>query len=118
MAPYEPLIVQNGGASMDYREAKERQARSRRRWNLIAFILFLIAPPAGVGVFIANKLDILPNIGGSVDLNSCPGIDSPAATACNVSASAAEMLTADIAVSAAARSAIIIFFMKQKPPIL
>ena len=53
---------------MDYREAKERQARSRRRWNLIAFILFLIAPPAGVGVFIANKLDILPNIGGSVDL--------------------------------------------------
>ncbi len=53
---------------MDYREAKERQARSRRRWNLIAFILFIIAPPAGVGVFIANKLDILPNIGGSVDL--------------------------------------------------
>ena len=53
---------------MDYREVKERQARSQRRWNLIAFLLFIIAPPAGVGVFIANKLDILPNIGGSVDL--------------------------------------------------
>ena len=53
---------------MDYREAKERQQRSKRRWNFIAFALFLVAPPAGVGVFIANKLDILPNIGGSVDL--------------------------------------------------
>lgn len=53
---------------MDYREAKERQERSRRRWNLIAFLLFIVATPVGVGVFIANKLDILPNIGGSVDL--------------------------------------------------
>ena len=39
---------------MDYREAKERQQRSKRRWNFIAFALFLVAPPAGVGVFIAN----------------------------------------------------------------
>ena len=53
---------------MDYNEVKERQARSKRRWNFIAFILFLIAAPAGVGVFIANRLDILPNIGGTVDL--------------------------------------------------
>ena len=53
---------------MDYREVKEQQARSKRRWNLIAFALFVFVPPAGVGVFIANKLDILPNIGGSVDL--------------------------------------------------
>ena len=53
---------------MNYREVKEQQARSRRRWNLIAFALFFFIPPAGVGVFIANKLDILPNIGGSVDL--------------------------------------------------
>ena len=53
---------------MDYNAVKERQARSRRRWNVIAFALFLFVPPAGVGVFIANKLDILPNIGGSVDL--------------------------------------------------
>ena len=53
---------------MDYNAVKEKQARSRRRWNFIAFALFLVAPPAGVGVFIANKLDILPNIGGSVDL--------------------------------------------------
>ena len=40
---------------MDYNEVKERQARSKRRWNFIAFILFLIAAPAGVGVFIANR---------------------------------------------------------------
>ncbi len=53
---------------MTYQESKERKARSNRRWNFIAFALFLIAPPAGVGVFIANKLDILPNIGGNVDL--------------------------------------------------
>ncbi len=53
---------------MNYNEAKERKARSTRRWNLIAFALFFFLPPAAVGVFIANKLDILPNIGGSVDL--------------------------------------------------
>ena len=53
---------------MEYKAYKEQQERSRRRWNFIAFALFLAIPPAGVGVFIANKLDILPNIGGSVDL--------------------------------------------------
>lgn len=53
---------------MNYNEVKERKARSTRRWNLIAFALFFFLPPAAVGVFIANKLDILPNIGGSVDL--------------------------------------------------
>lgn len=53
---------------MDYKAVKEQQARSKRRWNFIAFALFCFLPPAGVGVFIANKLDILPNIGGSVDL--------------------------------------------------
>ena len=53
---------------MNNREEKERQERSHRRWNLIALIVFCFAPPIAVGIFIANKLDILPNIGGSVDL--------------------------------------------------
>lgn len=53
---------------MNYNEMKERQARSKRRWNAIAFALFFVAAPLGVGVFIANKLEILPNIGGDLDV--------------------------------------------------
>jgi 5-bromo-4-chloroindolyl phosphate hydrolysis protein len=53
---------------MDYKEVKERQERSKRRWNFIAFAAFFFAPPVAVGIFIANRLDILPNIGGTVDL--------------------------------------------------
>ena len=53
---------------MNNREEKERLERSHRRWNLIALAVFCFAPPIAVGIFIANKLDILPNIGGSVDL--------------------------------------------------
>ncbi|MBO4418263.1 MAG: 5-bromo-4-chloroindolyl phosphate hydrolysis family protein [Oscillospiraceae bacterium] len=54
---------------MDYNSYKEQKARSKRRWNFIAIVLFFLAtPPVGVGVFIANKLDILPDIGGKVDI--------------------------------------------------
>ena len=53
---------------MDYRTYKEQKARSQTIWNMIAFGLFFILPPAAVGVFIANKLDILPTIGGKVEL--------------------------------------------------
>ncbi len=55
---------------MDYREAKERQERSRRRWTFIGLVLivFTISAPIGVGILIASRLDILPNIGGSIDL--------------------------------------------------
>ena len=53
---------------MDFNELKERKARSKRRWGFIAFLLFFVMPPAAVGLFVAIMLDILPNIGGSVDL--------------------------------------------------
>ena len=55
---------------MTYNETKERRARSKRRWNFIGFALLIlgISAPVGVGVLIANAMDILPNIGGSVDL--------------------------------------------------
>ena len=53
---------------MDFNEQKERKARSKRRWNFIGIALLFIAPPLGIGVFVANGLDILPNIGGNVDL--------------------------------------------------
>ena len=53
---------------MDFNEQKERKARSKRRWNFIGVALLFIAPPLGIGVFVANGLDILPNIGGSIDL--------------------------------------------------
>ena len=53
---------------MDYKEAKERQERSRRRWFFIGICLLPFLAPVGVGVLIANRLDILPNIGGSIDL--------------------------------------------------
>ncbi len=53
---------------MTYNESKERKARSKKRWNIIGVCLLPFFTPAGVGVLIANALDILPNIGGSVDL--------------------------------------------------
>ena len=55
---------------MTYNESRERRARSKKRWNIIgaALIILGISAPVGVGVLIANGLDILPNIGGSVDL--------------------------------------------------
>ena len=53
---------------MDFNEQKERKARSKRRWNFIGVALLFIAPPLGIGIFVANGLDILPNIGGTVDL--------------------------------------------------
>lgn len=55
---------------MTYNESRERKARSKKRWNIIgaALIILGISAPVGVGVLIANGLDILPNIGGSVDL--------------------------------------------------
>ena len=53
---------------MDYRAYKEQKARSKTIWNMIAFGLFFVLPPAAVGVFIANRLDILPMIGGKVEL--------------------------------------------------
>ena len=55
---------------MTYNETKERKARSKRRWNFIGLALLClgISAPVGVGVLIANAMDILPNIGGSVDL--------------------------------------------------
>ena len=55
---------------MNNREEKERHERSHRRWLFIGLILLClgISSPLGVGILIANGLDILPNIGGSVDL--------------------------------------------------
>ncbi len=55
---------------MDYRESKERRDRSRRRWYFIgiALVAITVTSPIGVGIIVANALDLLPNIGGSVDL--------------------------------------------------
>ena len=55
---------------MDFNEVKERKARSKRRWYMIGVALLVlgVSSPLGVGVIIANALDLLPNIGGSVDL--------------------------------------------------
>ena len=55
---------------MDFKEQKERKARSKRRWNVIGIALLVlgISSPLGIGVLVANALDILPNIGGTVDL--------------------------------------------------
>ena len=53
---------------MTYNESRERRARSKKRWNIIGVCLLPFATPVGIGILIANGLDILPNIGGSVDL--------------------------------------------------
>ena len=55
---------------MDYNSDKERRKRSKRRWNFIGVaLLFTFLPaPIGIGILVANAMDILPNIGGSVDL--------------------------------------------------
>ena len=53
---------------MDFNDAKERQKRSNRRWKLIALALLIPATPLAVGIFVANALNILPDIGGTVDV--------------------------------------------------
>ncbi|MBR6376279.1 MAG: 5-bromo-4-chloroindolyl phosphate hydrolysis family protein [Oscillospiraceae bacterium] len=68
---------------MDYREFKERKARSKKRWTFIGFALLAlgVSSPLGVGILVANAMDILPNIGGSVDLKksiqNMPDLRSP-----------------------------------------
>ena len=51
---------------MDYNEVKEQRKRSKRRWNVIGVaLLFSFLPaPIGIGILVANAMDILPNIGG------------------------------------------------------
>ena len=53
---------------MDFNDAKERQKRSNRRWKLIALALLIPATPLAVGIFVANALNILPDIGGNLDV--------------------------------------------------
>ena len=53
---------------MNFNDVNEQKKRSSKRWKLIAFGLLFLVPPLGVGVFIANALDILPNIGGNLDV--------------------------------------------------
>ena len=55
---------------MDYRAQQEQHARSRRRWTFIGLMLLVcgVGTPIGVGVLIANKMDILPDIGGKLDV--------------------------------------------------
>ena len=53
---------------MNFNDSNERNIRSSRRWKMIAIALLFVAPPLGVGVFIANALNILPNIGGNIDV--------------------------------------------------
>lgn len=55
---------------MSFNETKERKARSKKRWNIIGVCLLPFFTPLGVGVLIANAMDILPSIGGSEDLKS------------------------------------------------
>lgn len=56
----------------------ERKKRSNRRWNLITLAAFFIFAPAGVALFIAKALDLLPNIGGEVNFS---GVNVKEATA-------------------------------------
>lgn len=51
---------------MDYNSYKEQRKRSKRRWNFIGIGLLIlgISAPIGIGILIANGMDILPNIGG------------------------------------------------------
>ena len=51
---------------MDYNSYKEQRKRSKRRWNFIGVGLLIlgISAPIGIGILIANGMDILPNIGG------------------------------------------------------
>ena len=53
---------------MDSKTQKEQKARSKRRWNCIGIGMFFLFSPIGIGILVANWLDILPNIGGSIDL--------------------------------------------------
>lgn len=55
---------------MDSQERQERKRRSDRRWSIINIFAFIFLPPAGVAILIARLLDILPNIGGEINLSS------------------------------------------------
>ena len=51
---------------MDYDAYKEQKERSKRRWKFIGIaLLFTPITPVGIGVLIANSMDILPDIGGN-----------------------------------------------------
>lgn len=49
---------------MDYNHYKEQKNRSKKRWNTIAVCVMPFLLPVGIGILIANGMDILPNIGG------------------------------------------------------
>ena len=53
---------------MDFNDLKEQKERSKRRWRAIGIALLFVATPLGVGVLVASALDILPNIGGNLDV--------------------------------------------------
>ena len=55
---------------MDYNAQKQQHKRSKRRWNFIGLMLLLswLPSPIGVGILIANRMDILPDIGGKADV--------------------------------------------------
>lgn len=62
---------------MDNRAQNERKSRSRRRWFFLGAIISMFAPPVGIGLIVANILDILPNIGGKVELPSLNEMQKP-----------------------------------------
>lgn len=54
---------------MDNRDVEAQKSKSKRRWGLISLVAFLIFPPIGVALFAARALDLLPNIGGEINLS-------------------------------------------------
>ena len=62
--------IPSEGMHLNNRGQQEQKARSNRRWNLITLAAFFIFAPAGVALFVAKMLDLLPNIGGELNLNN------------------------------------------------
>ena len=54
---------------MNQQDFEAQKARSNRRWNIIIFISLIAFAPAGVAMFVAKLLGILPNIGGRIDFS-------------------------------------------------
>ena len=53
---------------MESQEQREQKERSNRRWNIITFVAFLAFAPAGAALLVARLLDLLPNIGGEINI--------------------------------------------------
>lgn len=89
---------------MNQQDFEAQKARSNRRWNIIIFISLIAFAPAGVAMFVAKLLGILPNIGGRIDFSELGKSASDVWQKAGASRAGAQQKPPERAASEAARS--------------